>query len=459
VQLPRLRGDLADARGDHKEALEISIDYLALRPFDVARRLRVAKRLQQVGSAVEALAQIGGPPLATQAERVARVDVLMQLGQWNDVADALREWPADSPRATITRAKREMRLNMLKFDFAAARRQAEHLLAENPDDVDAAKALAQSAVLTFDPDSAWSALRKVPISPAGDGPALRGTRRLRHLLGQIVNELRLRPGETQALATTTGLPGEMQAKEAARFVRNGSDSTGAALALLIGLARSKLLEEGTAAHLSQQPIPRTLHQYWDRNPPTDIRSLMDETAEINASYVYRRWDDDGARHHLAAVNYPGALRAYREAKNAASRADIFRLAILFTEGGAYLDADDSCLRPVETLLPAGANTVFYQEQLGSIGNNFIAATPGHPLIRTALDAAIHAVLEGAGESIWLTTGPGMLSRVVADAIAGDSELALPPSVHLIPLGPFRHTVQACCRAGYKRGARHWSRAA
>jgi mannosyltransferase OCH1-like enzyme len=140
------------------------------------------------------------------------------------------------------------------------------------------------------------------------------------------------------------------------------------------------------------------------------------------------------------------------------RADIFRLALLFTEGGVYLDADDRCIGPIEALLPTGAEAVFHQEHVGSIGNNFLAVAPGHRLIGAALDEAVQAVLQGAGESPWLATGPGMLSRVVAAAIARDRALRLPSGVHIVPFRVFCRTVQAGLRVGYKSGARHWSRA-
>ena len=133
--------------------------------------------------------------------------------------------------------------------------------------------------------------------------------------------------------------------------------------------------------------------------------------------------------------------------------------MLHAEGGVYLDADDRCTMPIETLLPTAARAVFYQENTGSIGNNFLAAAPRHPLIRAALHKAVEAVLGGAGESAWLATGPGLISRVVAAALARDPALRVPEDMRVVPLRVFRETVQACRSAGYKRGAKHWPRAA
>ena len=166
-----------------------------------------------------------------------------------------------------------------------------------------------------------------------------------------------------------------------------------------------------------------------------------------------------ARRYLAALDRPGPLKAYRQARHVAVRADIFRLALLLAEGGVYLDPDDRCAAPIETLLPVGADAVFYQERIGSIGNNFLAAAPGHPLIGAALDEAVRAVLEGAAETAWLATGPGMLSRVVAAAIARDPSLHLPSGVYVVPLNVFCKTIRPGRRVSYKIGPRHWPRAA
>ena len=454
-----LKGELAVASGDYQSALELFDADLTHYPRDVGRRLRMANRLQLSGSTREALALIGQSPWATQAERVARVHALTHLGRWREAANELDSWPADTPRAEIARARSRVQLALLAFDFAAARSHAEQLLAGNPGDVNAALALAQAATLTFDTNAAWLALRGVPISPVGSGPARLGGRRLRHSFGQLVNEFRLRPDETRILAAAASLPGEAQARRAADVLQRDPGNLAATLALLIGMARAGRLDGCATAGASPRRIPQKLHQYWDRDPPPDIERLMKETAELNPGYAYHCWNDAMARPFLAASGKPGLLRAYREARHVAIRADIFRLALLFAEGGVYLDADDRCTGPLEALLPAEAEAVFYQENTGSVGNNFLAATPGHPVIGQALDEAVLAVLQGAGESAWLATGPGLLSRVVAAAVARDPSLRLPGNMRIVPLRVFRESVQACRSVRYKQGAQHWPRAA
>ena len=76
-------------------------------------------------------------------------------------------------------------------------------------------------------------------------------------------------------------------------------------------------------------------------------------------------------------------------------------------------ADDRCIAPIATLDPGGRALIVYQEDLGSIGNNFIGARPGHPVIQRALSNGAAAINRGDSDILWLSTGPGLLTRSFA----------------------------------------------
>jgi len=54
----------------------------------------------------------------------------------------------------------------------------------------------------------------------------------------------------------------------------------------------------------------------------------------------------------------------------------------------YVDADNRCLRPISTIVPPNADLVLYQEDLGTIGNDFVAVSREHPVIAYALDLSL-----------------------------------------------------------------------
>ncbi|HET9018590.1 MAG TPA: hypothetical protein VFN46_03330, partial [Acetobacteraceae bacterium] len=108
-----------------------------------------------------------------------------------------------------------------------------------------------------------------------------------------------------------------------------------------------------------------------------------------------------------------------------------------------------------------AGFVAFQEDIGTLSNNFLAVAPLHPAIVLALDLTVTAVNRGDEELLWLSTGPALLTRAFAQAVACSV---------LRPAGWLRHTrvlerhelerVVAClCTASYKNSSRHWRHAA
>ncbi len=458
-QLGQLRGELAEAMGDLGAALRVYEADLAVRPHDVGRRLRLAFCLRSTGLLDEALALLGAR--STLAERHMAMDCLLMQGRWEQVSRMLGEGPAaEAGTLWLDETSIRMRLAISQFDCISAARYANAMLAVAPHDPRALLGVAQSAMGAFDSELAWKALLRVGAVPAGGGPIRAGAGRLRHFFGQIVNDQRLRGVHTDELAEATRRGNETLVTTAASQLQADPGSIGASMGLLVGLSRAGRLCERTQSLGDKPLIPKTLHQFWDSfAPPDDVLQIMTHAATVNSDHHYRRWNDGSARELLATLHDPEPLRAYRFATHVAMRSDILRLAALYVHGGLYLDADDYCTAPLRTLVPEGAELVCYHEDIGSIGNNFLAARPGLPLIGRALMEAAEAVLAGAAELVWLVTGPGLMSRTIANAIARERNLSVPVGLYVVPLSAFRGVVQAGRWTSYKVDRRHWSRAA
>lgn len=241
-------------------------------------------------------------------------------------------------------------------------------------------------------------------------------------------------------------------------VRDFPDSTGVALALVVALRRAGRLpgpKPGRAVAAS--PIPRRVVQFWDApEPPEDLRAFIESWGKLNPNWTHTLFSVDSAREFLAQ-NMPGpVLQAFQAARHPAHKADIFRLAVLLRDGGIYADIDDRCMGPLDQLC-AGASLVLRHEHLGSIGNNFIACRPGHPLVGKALMGAVKATLEGHSEAIWLSTGPGLLTRAFAQLYATDAPLRaeMETQTRLLPDFVLRHFVAFGLHAVYKSTEQHW----
>ncbi len=179
----------------------------------------------------------------------------------------------------------------------------------------------------------------------------------------------------------------------------------------------------------------------------------------NPAHAYRGSTMRVAQAWLRQHCPPAVLHAYRRARWPATKADVFRLAWLFAEGGCYADADDRCLRPIDQLLPAQAGFVTFQEEYGTLGNNFLAASPLHPVIGLALQSAVTAINRGDDDMTWLMTGPGLITRAFASTLAASM---LAPAewlrrTRILDRHELERVVATHCAVGYKITSRHWLR--
>ncbi len=91
-----------------------------------------------------------------------------------------------------------------------------------------------------------------------------------------------------------------------------------------------------------------------------------------------------------------------------------------------------------------------QEEFGCAGNHFIAATPGHPVLKTTLEAVVEAVNRGDNEIPWLLSGPGAVTRALAQHLAmRDITAGLPPGLALLDKTELGRAVAGGCFATYK----------
>ncbi|WP_135465802.1 tetratricopeptide repeat protein [Crenalkalicoccus roseus] len=385
-----------------------------------------------------------------------RCQIELRLGEPEEVAACLEAAPAASAeqRARIEEcrgraAERAWRLEAARVHHEAALRHAPALAAAHD-------GLVRIGLLRLDLAAARHHLR---ASAARRQPAARGglARAMETLAGQVLEDALLDEPAVARLRTLRDLPPAARIARHCDIVREHPESTAAALCLLLSLREAGLLDPPAPAD-GPSPIPRRIGQYWDEpEPPAEVAALMRSWPEANPGHVVQVFDHAAAQAYLAAHHPPAVLRAYLRARHPAMRADILRLAWLAREGGVWADADDRCLAPLETLPLAGARFLAYQEPLASLGNNLLGAVPDEPVIRLALALAVEAVNRGDQDSLWLATGPGLLSRAFARTLAaweGAPEAWLRGRV-VLPAARLFRAVAIGCHAPYRRTERHW----
>jgi hypothetical protein len=279
----------------------------------------------------------------------------------------------------------------------------------------------------------------------------------RTYFGQILNDYAL---DAEIVTEMARLPQAAANRIAPlrALCRHYPDSTMLAAALLDALRRSGAMWQGNPAAAAGAEIPRRIIQFWDSSPPPeDVLSIMASWADMNPGFDYILFDDVRARTFLAAHYGREVLVAYHRATSPAMKADLFRLAYLARHGGVYVDADDRSTAPLAGLLPQGATLVLYREYLGTLGNNFLAASPGHPVIEIALKNATDAINRGDQEILWLSTGPGLITRSVAQVLADNDSLLA--TLRIWSRREMLRSISIHCSAGYKDTVQHWTRAA
>jgi mannosyltransferase OCH1-like enzyme/Flp pilus assembly protein TadD len=278
--------------------------------------------------------------------------------------------------------------------------------------------------------------------------------------GQILDEYRLDHELSVRLKNSQTLPPSTRAILLLEEVRNYPNSIAAATCLIIALRQSggmSFIKGG-----SDNTIPKQIMQFWDSSsPPDDVAALMATWKSLNPGYTIHHFTDSTALEFLAKEFPERVSTAYRRAREPAQKADICRLAWLFHNGGIYVDADNRCLRPISTIVPPNADLVLYQEDLGTIGNDFVAVSREHPVIAYALDNAVTAINRGDTDLIWLSTGPGLWTRAVAHSIVQISvqNPTLPIGMMILDRHQLSRAMARNCMVRYRATPRNWVNAA
>ena len=335
-------------------------------------------------------------------------------------------------------------------------------LERNPNHGGAAWNLAQLSLLTLDLPRARECLRRhLSIEASGRIAKCLSHHESQTQIGQLLDEYELESAALAEMVTIRHWPAADRISLLRSIAGRFPDYTAAAVTLLIALRQAGRLSSPAAPSTDTvpSPIPPRIAQFWDSTDvPADISALTASWQAEHPEWEYELFDNAAARRFLRAHFDRPVLSAYNRARENAQKSDIFRLAYLVARGGYYVDADDRSLAPIATVVPSECELAFYQEDFGTIGNDFIGAVPGHPVLKRALSDAVDAINRGDADIIWLATGPGLLTRAFVQEILRAAEGVATALNRVVVLD--RHelyrAVAVHCSAAYKQTARHWS---
>lgn len=170
-------------------------------------------------------------------------------------------------------------------------------------------------------------------------------------------------------------------------------------------------------------IPRVINKIFlqTKGGFEDVQKMNPSLKEAHASwrsknpgYKMRYFDLHRCRAYLADHYHPVFLRAFDCMQAFAAKADFFRYALVYREGGWYSDWKQVCL--VSNILDrlAGRGTVWFSAfdlTPDRMMNAFFGAKPQHPILEEALRLALMNVkAKFYGENTLCPTGPFMFIK-------------------------------------------------
>lgn len=177
-------------------------------------------------------------------------------------------------------------------------------------------------------------------------------------------------------------------------------------------------------------IPRIFHQIWvGPDPfPDEFVPYRQSWLDHHPGWELKLWTDDNfpKPEELRRPEAAEWLRAPWE------RGDIFRLEILWREGGVHVDTDFECKRSIEPLIE-DADFFIGLRKPNKVNGALMGSVPGHHLLDRGLDEIRprrkYGMRMGAGETnVKDETGPQFLDNL----LLGQPDVLLLDPPHLYP---------------------------
>ena len=167
-----------------------------------------------------------------------------------------------------------------------------------------------------------------------------------------------------------------------------------------------------------QKIPRRIMQTNSRDwVPLGMRDMISKLKSMNPEYEHHFFSDRRIASFIQEKMSVRVLDAYNAILPGAFRADLFRLAWLYHEGGVYIDLDLEPFVPLRDILDADDDFFSSQDvEEDWIYNAVLAARPGHPFVKRALDRLVGNIDKRFyGANPMDITGPSQLQDLWAEA--------------------------------------------
>jgi mannosyltransferase OCH1-like enzyme len=162
-------------------------------------------------------------------------------------------------------------------------------------------------------------------------------------------------------------------------------------------------------------IPETIHQSFETKlVPAGMSDAIKACIDRNPEYEHRYYDCADRRNYIKDNFNDVVLKAYDMLIPGAYKCDLWRLCVIYNEGGIYLDIKNGVIVPFNDYIDNDTDFFFTNDRPdGCIYNAFFGSVPKNPLLLGAIELITYRILNKEyGIDDLSITGP----RAIADSI-------------------------------------------
>jgi mannosyltransferase OCH1-like enzyme len=161
-------------------------------------------------------------------------------------------------------------------------------------------------------------------------------------------------------------------------------------------------------------IPLHIYQTWfTKDLPTKMRERVELMKAQNPCFTHHLYDDNDCREFIQTHFKPDVLDAYDRLIPGAYKADLWRLCVLFINGGIYMDIKFCCVNGFKLIELTEKEHFVKDRPTNSIYNALMACRKGNLFLYQSIRQIVENVKNKYyGETPLSPTGPKMLGTVM-----------------------------------------------
>ncbi len=148
--------------------------------------------------------------------------------------------------------------------------------------------------------------------------------------------------------------------------------------------------------------------------PVYVNYLFNRLMSLNCDYYYVSTED--REEYLKNNATKEVYDAYKRLNNGAAQADLWRLVVLYIEGGVYMDIDATLVWPLDKLIAEEDKAIYIKIDNNSrFTNYFIASAPQNKNLEKIIEKVV-VNIENYEPSmgVYYSTGPGVFDDLLTD---------------------------------------------